>query len=241
MKNTIVLKKVSLSIDRKSILKDISFIVMPNKPMCILGRGSSGKSSLLKTIIGILKPNSGHITINGVSTTDPEISEIYKRFGVVFQKDALFDSLSVWENVMFRSLDKKPKKKLLKRTFEILKLVGLEKNDAFLFPNQLSGGMRKRVAIARAISHKPEFLILDEPTAGLDPIKTNMIFKIIKKLSTSFNTTLIVVTSDMKSVMKYFKETVVLEDSQVYWKGDVCDLSSKKSKYLKNLFGNLIN
>ena len=241
MKNTIVLKKVSLWIDRKPILKDISFIVMPNKPMCILGRGSSGKSSLLKTIIGILKPNSGYITINGVSTEDPEISEIYKRFGVVFQKDALFDSLSVWENIMFRSLDKKPKKKLLKRTFEILKMVGLEKNDAFLFPNQLSGGMRKRVAIARAISHKPEFLILDEPTAGLDPIKTNIIFKIIKKLSSSLDTTLIVVTSDMKSVMKYFKETVVLEDSQVYWKGDVRHLSSKKSSYLKNLFGSLIN
>ena len=88
MKNTIVLKKVSLSIDRKSILKDISFIVMPNKPMCILGRGSSGKSSLLKTIIGILKPNSGHITINGVSTTDPEISEIYKGLSSL-SKDAL--------------------------------------------------------------------------------------------------------------------------------------------------------
>ena len=117
---------------------------MPNKPMCIIGRGSSGKSSLLKTIIGILQPNSGYISINGVSTTDPEINEIYKRFGVVFQKDALFDSLSVWENIMFRSLDKKPKKEISKRTFEILKQVGLEKNDAFLFPNQLSGGMRKK-------------------------------------------------------------------------------------------------
>ena len=140
----------------------------------------------MKTIIGILQPNSGYISINGVSTTDPEINEIYKRFGVVFQKDALFDSLSVWENIMFRSLDKKPKKKLVKRTFEILKQVGLEKNDAFLFPNQLSGGMRKRVAIARAISHKPQFLILDEPTAGLDPVKTNIIFKIIKNISLQF-------------------------------------------------------
>ena len=240
MKNTIVLKKVSLIIDKKFILDNVSFSVNPNSPLCIIGRGSSGKSSLLKIIIGILKPDSGQIIINGVSTHEKKISEIYKNFGVVFQKDALFDSLSVWENIMFRSLNKVPKNKLIHDSYKILKQVGLEKNDAFLFPNELSGGMRKRVAIARAISHKPKFLILDEPTAGLDPVKTNVIFKIIKKLSESYKTTLVVVTSDMSGVLKYFNEVVVLENAKVYWNGLVKGLRQTNGKYIKELFNRVI-
>ena len=240
MKNTIVLKKVSLIIDHKFILNNISFTVNPNSPLCILGRGSSGKSSLLKTIMGILNFNSGQIIIDGISVREKRINEIYKSFGVVFQKDALFDSLNVWENVMFRSLDKVPKKQLINDSYKILEQVGLEKNDAFLFPNELSGGMRKRVAIARAISHKPKFLILDEPTAGLDPVKTNVIFKIIKQLSKSYNTTLIVVTSDMKGALKYFNETVILENTKVYWKGLLKDLKFTKSAYVRELFSKVI-
>ena len=190
--------------------------------------------------MGILNLDSGQIIIDGISVREKRINEIYKSFGVVFQKDALFDSLNVWENVMFRSLDKVPKKKLINDSYKILEQVGLEKNDAFLFPNELSGGMRKRVAIARAISHKPRFLILDEPTAGLDPVKTNVIFKIIKQLSKSYNTTLIVVTSDMKGALKYFNETVILEKTKVCWKGLVKDLKFTKSDYIKELFAKVI-
>ena len=190
--------------------------------------------------MGILNFDSGQIIIDGISVREKRINEIYKSFGVVFQKDALFDSLNVWENVMFRSLDKVPKKQLINDSYKILEQVGLEKNDAFLFPNELSGGMRKRVAIARAISHKPRFLILDEPTAGLDPVKTNVIFKIIKQLSKSYNTTLIVVTSDMKGALKYFNETVILENTKVYWKGLLKDLKFTKSAYVRELFSKVI-
>ena len=195
MQNTIVFKKVSLQIDGKIILKDLSFSVTPKKSLCIIGTGSSGKSSLLKSMLGLVKITSGTISINGKSISDKKIQDIFKTFGVVFQKDALFDSLTVWENIMFRSLNNFSEEQLIKKSYSILKKVGLEKNDAFLFPAELSGGMRKRVAIARAISHNPKFLVLDEPTAGLDPIKTNVIFNIIKKLSKINNTTLIVVTS----------------------------------------------
>ena len=236
MKDTIVLKKVSVQIGTKIILKDISFSVKPNKPLSIIGTGSSGKSSLLKSILGLLYIKSGEILIDNVSISDTKVNEIYKKFGVVFQKDALFDSLMVWENIMFRSLGDSNKDELINKSFRIIRKVGLEKNDAFLYPSELSGGMRKRVAIARAISHDPRFLILDEPTAGLDPIKTNVIFEIIKNLAYKEKTTLIVVTSDMKSVLKYFKEVVVLEKTKLNWVGTVKEIRSKPTKYIKGLF-----
>ena len=236
MKNTIVLKKVSLEMNKKTLLKNITFGVSPQKPLCIVGRGSSGKSTLLKTIVGLIKPTSGSVLINDISINDKKISKVLKSFGVVFQKDALFDSMRVWENIMFKSLDILKKEILLKRTFKILKKVGLQKNDAFLYPAELSGGMRKRVAIARAISHKPKFLILDEPTAGLDPIKTNIIFNIIKNISEKNKTTLIVVTSDMKGALKFFSEIIVLESSRLYWMGSTRDVPKSTKSYMKELF-----
>ncbi len=235
MKNTIVLKKVSLQIGTKDILKDITFSVKPNKPLSIIGTGSSGKSSLLKSILGLLYIKSGEILIDGVSINDTRINEIFKSFGVVFQKDALFDSLKVWENIMFRSLRDYNEDELIKKSFKILRKVGLANNDAFLYPSELSGGMRKRVAIARAISHNPRFLILDEPTAGLDPVKTNIIFDIIKNLASREKTTLIVVTSDMKGVLKYFKEVVVLENAKLNWVGTVRNIKTKPTNYIKRL------
>jgi len=240
MKNTIVLKKVSIKIDGKFILKNISFSSNPGKPLCIIGTGSSGKSSLLKSILGLVKISSGKIFINGQSIEDNNIRKVFDTFGVVFQKDALFDSLTVWENIMFRSLDDLSKQHLIRKSYSILQKVGLARNDAFLFPSELSGGMRKRVAIARAISHKPKFLVLDEPTAGLDPVKTNVIFDIIKKLSNINNTTLIVVTSDMRGVLKYFKEVVVLDNSSLHWQGSVAQVKKKPTKHLKKLFEKVV-
>ncbi|MEE2694990.1 MAG: ATP-binding cassette domain-containing protein [Pseudomonadota bacterium] len=239
MKNTIVLKKVSVILDKKKILNNISFSTSPDLPLCIIGRGSSGKSTLLKSIIGLVDLNNGEILINNISTKDKKIRNIFRLFGVVFQKDALFDSLTVWENIMFKSLNISRKETLISRAKEILSQVGLESNDAFLYPSELSGGMRKRVAIARAISHSPKYLILDEPTAGLDPIKTNMIFEIIKKLTQNSEITLIVVTSDMRGALKYFKKFVVLEKALLHWQGSVQEIKKKPTSHIDSLLGKL--
>ena len=236
MKNKIVLKKVSVKLGQNIILDNISFDVCQNKPLCIIGRGSSGKSTLLKAILGLTKVSSGSIYVNNIQIFDSKINFLFDDFGVVFQKDALFDSLNVWQNIMFKSLENFSKDALIKKAIKVLLEVGLEKNDAFLFPAELSGGMRKRVAIARAIAHNPKYLILDEPTAGLDPVKTNVIFKIIKRLSTHFKTTLLVVTSDMKGVLKYFDEVVVLENKKLHWKGSINDIKKKRTGVIKELF-----
>ena len=176
MYNTIYLDKVNLHFEEKKVLHNISFEVKPNIPKCIVGKGSSGKSTILKSIIGLIKISSGEIKVNNISVEDKkEFNEVVNSIGMVFEKDALFDSLKVWENVMFKSLNN-DRTFLIKESQKLLKKVGLNVRDAFLYPSELSGGMRKRVAIARSISHKPKFLLLDEPTAGLDPVKTKYDF-----------------------------------------------------------------
>ena len=151
---------------------------------------------------------------------------------MVFEKDALFDSLKEGKMVMFKSLSKKIGVNIRFKIF--LKMVGLSDRDAELFPAELSGGMKKRVAIARAISHHPRFLLLDEPTAGLDPVKTNMIFDIVKRLSKQLKITVLAVSSDVIGAINYFDQFVVIENSKVHWLGEK-KTSKKPTKLIKNL------
>ena len=219
MYNTIYLDKVNIHFEEKKILNNVTFEVKPIVPKCIVGKGLSGKSTLLKSIIGLVRISSGEIRINNISVDDnKKFNALVNSIGMVFEKDALFDSMNVWENIMFKSLNNN-KSVLIKKSQKLLKKVGLNVNDAFLYPSELSGGMRKRVAIARAISHEPKFLLLDEPTAGLDPVKTNMIFNIISSLCEEFNITMLAVSSDVKSALKYFKEFIVLDEAKIHWQG----------------------
>ena len=236
MKNEIVLKNISVSYEDTNVLSNVSFEVKQGLPTCIIGRGASGKTTVLKSIVGLINTSKGKIFINQSSANNTDKSMVNNLFGVVFQKDALFDSLYVWQNVMFQSLGNEDNKSLILKSKKILKNVGLSTNDAFLFPNELSGGMRKRVAIARAISHNPKFLILDEPTAGLDPIKSNLIFKIISDLAILTKVTVLAVTSDMKGALKYFKRIVILDNNKIHWKGTSVLAKKKPSNLMKELF-----
>ena len=235
MHNTIYLNKVNLHFEEKKILNNISFEVKPNVPKCIVGKGLSGKSTLLKSIIGLIRISSGEIKINNISVEDnKKFNAVVNSIGMVFEKDALFDSMKVWENIMFKSLNNN-KSVLIKKSQKLLKKVGLNVNDAFLYPSELSGGMRKRVAIARAISHEPKFLLLDEPTAGLDPVKTNMIFNIILSLCEEFKITMLAVSSDVKSALKYFKEFIVLDEAKIHWQGSRKEFIKKPTLLIKEL------
>ena len=189
-KNTIKIENLHVSFDNVQILQSINLTVSSNQPVCIVGEGSSGKTTLLKAIAGLVTYQKGKILINNLTSQTIEKEKeknFYDDFGIMFQRDALFDSLTVWENVMFRELHNENETKLIKKSYDFLRMVDLTKDVACLFPNELSGGMKKRVALARAVSSSPKFLLLDEPTAGLDPIKTNKIFSLITELCMDAN------------------------------------------------------
>ncbi len=235
MSNKIILKKVNVILGGKKVLDNITLEVKQNSPMCVIGMGSSGKSILLKSILGLVDLFDGDILVNDVSIREKKYRFIIDKFGVVFQKDALFDSLPVWQNIMFKSLEKKSKEENLEKASFLISKVGLSKDDAFLFPSELSGGMKKRVALARAVSHDPTFLLLDDPTAGLDPIKTNVIFNLIMKLCEELKITLMAITSDMKGAMNFFNEAVVLKESKLHWLGTISAIKKKPTDHIKDL------
>ncbi len=237
MLNNIVLNNTSIKFGDSWALKKINLEIQQNIKVCIIGMGSSGKSVLLKSILGLVQPSTGNVSVNNILSTEKKFSEIVESFGVVFQKDALFDSLLVWQNVMFKSLKKKKELQLIADSQVFLQKVGMVKDDAFLFPSELSGGMKKRVALARAISHNPELLLLDEPTAGLDPVKTNKIFNLITSISNQLKITVLAVSSDVKRAIKFFDRVIVLKEGEIVWDGKVNEIGRTDDQYIKGLIG----
>ncbi len=222
----ISISNLSLSFDDKTILNNISFDIFKGESLVILGGSGSGKSVLTKTIIGLLTPDSGSIKINSKSKN---------KFGVLFQNSALFDYVTVWENISFNytkrfNINKKEAKQL---AIEKLSDVGLEKNIADMFPIELSGGMKKRVALARAIAHTPEIIVLDEPTSGLDPIMSDTVNEIIMKLSKDLNPTIITITHDIHSAFKIADKIAVLYEGSIISHGTVQEIKNTKNEYVR--------
>ncbi|MCE5193977.1 MAG: ABC transporter ATP-binding protein [Nitrospiraceae bacterium] len=191
---------------KNHVLRGTNLKVEKGESMVVIGGSGSGKSVLIKHIIGTLKPDSGSILIDGVDIAglnDNELNEVRKRFGMLFQMAALFDSMKVWENVAFvlmrhGKLKEKDAREIASEKLRMVGLVGVED----MMPSELSGGMKKRVGLARAIAHEPEILLYDEPTTGLDPIMADAINDLIVEMKKRLTITSVTITHDMHSAYK---------------------------------------
>lgn len=220
----IEIKNVHKSFGDEEILKGIDFVFETGKTNLIIGQSGSGKSVLLKSMLGLFVPEKGSIEYDGkpYSSFSPEEKRsLRQEMGMLFQGGALFDSMTVQENVMFplRMFTKKKKKDLTDRVEEVLERVKLT-DSGKKFPAEISGGMQKRVAIARAIVNKPKYLFCDEPNSGLDPKTATVIDNLIHELTVEYDITTVVITHDMNSVLEIGENIAFLKNGKLQWKGD---------------------
>ncbi len=204
---------------RNHVLRGANLKIEKGESMVVIGGSGSGKSVLIKHIIGTLKPDSGSILIDGVDIAKLSENELYetrKRFGMLFQTSALFDSMKVWENVTFAlmrhgKLKEKDAKEIASEKLRMVGLIGVED----LMPSELSGGMKKRVGLARAIAHSPEILLYDEPTTGLDPIMADAINDLIIEMRQKLLVTSVAITHDMRSAYKIADRIAMLYQGRI--------------------------
>ena len=244
MSSLIEFKNINKSFDGKIVLNGINLKVVQGKSLVLIGQSGSGKSVLLKCLLGIIQPNKGQVIINNNSFFDQDLNKkekILKKFGVAFQGNALFDSLKIWENISFKLIQtqKLSNKEIKDKVKHSMDLVGLSKSIMHQYPSQISGGMQKRVAIARAIIDEPEILIFDEPTAGLDPVTggkiNNLIIDNVKRLGS----TSLTITHDMDSVRKIADNVAMISSGKIIWNGKKSEIEKSSNKEL-NEFINMI-
>ncbi|MBK1634476.1 ABC transporter ATP-binding protein [Rhodovulum adriaticum] len=217
------------------VLRGVNLHVPKGKSMVIIGGSGTGKSVLLKCILGLVKPDAGQILIQGKDTAKADRDAFLARFGMLFQGGALFDSLSVWQNVAFRLLrgtQKRPRAEAREIAIEKLRRVGLKPEVADLYPAELSGGMQKRVGLARAIAADPEIIFFDEPTTGLDPIMAGVINELIREIVVEMGATAMTITHDMSSVRAIADDVAMLHDGVIQWTGPVGRMDASGDPYL---------
>lgn len=205
----------------KKVLRGLNFAIKEGSVAVVMGPSGTGKSTVIKLMVGLLKPTSGHIFVEGVNVgekTQKELLEIRKKIGFSFQFGALFDSMNIYENIAFPLKEHTDmKKEEIDKEVEIaLEMVGLKPQEvSHLFPDELSGGMQKRVAIARTVILKPDIILYDEPTSGLDPIASDLISRLIVKLQRELGTTSVVISHDIKESFKIADQMIMLYDGKV--------------------------
>jgi phospholipid/cholesterol/gamma-HCH transport system ATP-binding protein len=229
---------VSRSFAGVRALDAVDLELYPRQSLVLIGGSGSGKSLLLKCILGLVVPDSGSIEVDGaetVSLTGNERMAWMQRFGVLFQRQGLFDSLTIWENVAFRLLHEHGLSRSEAREKAIGKLgqVGLPPETADLFPAELSGGMQKRAGLARAIATDPDILFLDEPTAGLDPIMSNIISDLINDRVADLGASVISIVSDLAVVRRIAERVVMLHEGRVMWSGLVGELDTTENPFVR--------
>lgn len=203
--------------------------------MVIIGGSGTGKSVLLKSILGLITPDQGQILVDGQDVTQADRDAFLARFGMLFQGGALFDSLPVWQNIAFRLMRgslKRPKDEARDIAIEKLRRVGLKSDVADRFPAELSGGMQKRVSLARAIAAEPEIIFFDEPTTGLDPIMSGVINDLIREIVVDMGATAMTITHDMTSVRTIADDIAMLHAGRIQWTGPVGDMDQSGDRYI---------
>lgn len=231
----IKLDNVHKTFGTNQVLRGMTLAIPKGTSMVIIGGSGTGKSVALKSVLGLIKPDSGTITVDGQPNTSGDRDAFLARFGMLFQGGALFDSLHVWENVAFRLLRgalKRPKAEAREIAIEKLRRVGLTPDVADRFPAELSGGMQKRVGLARAIAAEPEIIFFDEPTTGLDPIMSGVINDLIREIVTEMGATAMTITHDMTSVRAIADNVAMLHGGKIRWTGPVSQMDTASDPYL---------
>ena len=235
----IEVKNLTKSFNETMVLNDINFKLFEGESLAIIGASGSGKSVLLKNIIGLLSPDKGSIKINNVEMVGLKRSvkeKILLDLGITFQHGALFDSLQNWENIVFKvkNKEKLTDKDAKELALSIIKRLGLNSEILDLYPSEISGGMQKRVAIARAICGNPKVLLFDEPTSGLDPVTGSLIDKLIKSAVKTVGGSAITITHDMASVCKVADKVILIDKQTISWSGTPKEMLKSDNAQIKD-------
>lgn len=231
----ITLENIHKSFGAQHVLRGVTLEVPKATSMVVIGGSGTGKSVLLKCILGLVHPDSGTIRVAGEDVTRSDRDAFLARFGMLFQGGALFDSLPVWQNVAFRLMRgslKRPKAEAREIAVAKLRRVGLGPDVADKLPAELSGGMQKRVGLARAIAAEPEIIFFDEPTTGLDPIMAGVINDLIREIVTEMGATAVTITHDMSSVRAIADNVAMLHDGVIKWTGPVEQMDDSGDAYV---------
>jgi len=229
------LENVHKSFGPNQVLRGLTLEIPKGTSMVIIGGSGTGKSVALKSVLGLIQPDRGQIYVDGKPAAQGDRDAFLARFGMLFQGAALFDSLPVWQNVAFRLLRgslKRPKDEAREIAIDKLRRVGLKADVADRLPAELSGGMQKRVGLARAIAADPEIIFFDEPTTGLDPIMSGVINDLIREIVVEMGATAMTITHDMTSVRAIADNVAMLHEGVIKWTGPVADMDASGDPYV---------
>ena len=232
----ITFENIYKSFGSNHVLRGVNLTVERGESMVIIGGSGTGKSVLIKTVLGLVEPDSGRILVDGQDVAQVKRDTFLSRFGMLFQGGALFDSMPVWQNVAFRlqrGALKRPAAEAREIAIEKLRRVGLAPDVADRFPAELSGGMQKRVSLARAIAAEPEIIFFDEPTTGLDPIMSGVINELIREIVVEMGVTAMTITHDMTSVKTIADKVAMLHRGTIQWCGSLADMAQCEDPHVE--------